>query len=673
MRPFRMTDARRVALAIVAGVFPAAGAIAADNVQDPNVLFLAGGRFSGGGDPIFVTGARVPGFVTGVVVPYNGASVTLSRLDASPASGFVALPNFVLNQVLPGPPGDYIVQVNQETPELFVTFKGTTGVQDPFNARIRPNGGSFRGAVLVSFTNGGGSQVRYQVNGSAFRDYTEPFHLIGNSTISYFATNGTPGPTKVATFNFTGPACFDQDADRLPDWLEVLLGSDPSDPAIDSNGNGVPDFDEVIRGGNLVAPAPLLQDTDDDGWSDFDEGLRGTSIVDGADFPVAPTLSTVEIARTAQVFSNGATPPPANPPGMPDPPGFEVVVESAAGARIGPVQRIDGAALAYRSAGDAIRYVLATANDGSGRVLARAVRPRSFCATPCPSTQTLAGFQTAWQDALAAGILDSATGERIDPRTTAEVLLLNRYLETNLRSGGPFAPGVDGLRPGATEAAELAATRSQADLVQAAANAVSPALVDVVADYYRYQREMLPRPTLAILADIVAGRAIAPEEIPPGVRTANFTAAAASAQAFLAGLGDGSVTVTGTLAASDSGPVLTAGATSYLLTNWGDTFIDGASVTARLLPNVEACAVSPLRSLVLEIEARVPVAVPPADDADGDGLADDWERYFFGDLAQAPNTDPDGDGCSNTDELAQGTNPELPDCTSVSSGSWIVR
>jgi hypothetical protein len=46
-----------------------------------------------------------------------------------------------------------------------------------------------------------------------------------------------------------------------------------------------------------------------------------------------------------------------------------------------------------------------------------------------------------------------------------------------------------------------------------------------------------------------------------------------------------------------------------------------------------------------------------AADTDGDGLPDDWERFYFGDLSVTANGDPDGDGMTNAAELAAGTDP----------------
>jgi hypothetical protein len=47
-------------------------------------------------------------------------------------------------------------------------------------------------------------------------------------------------------------------------------------------------------------------------------------------------------------------------------------------------------------------------------------------------------------------------------------------------------------------------------------------------------------------------------------------------------------------------------------------------------------------------------------DSDGDGLPDDWEMTHFGDLDETPDADPDGDGYTNAEEFAAGTDPADP-------------
>jgi Mg-chelatase subunit ChlD len=46
-------------------------------------------------------------------------------------------------------------------------------------------------------------------------------------------------------------------------------------------------------------------------------------------------------------------------------------------------------------------------------------------------------------------------------------------------------------------------------------------------------------------------------------------------------------------------------------------------------------------------------------DTDGDGLPDEWEILYFGNLDQGPDGDPDGDGLTNMYEYLAGTNPTI--------------
>ncbi len=51
------------------------------------------------------------------------------------------------------------------------------------------------------------------------------------------------------------------------------------------------------------------------------------------------------------------------------------------------------------------------------------------------------------------------------------------------------------------------------------------------------------------------------------------------------------------------------------------------------------------------------VVVRPEVDTDGDGLPDDWERFYLGTLASGAEDDPDGDGMNNLAEYLAGTDP----------------
>ena len=63
-------------------------------------------------------------------------------------------------------------------------------------------------------------------------------------------------------------------------------------------------------------------------------------------------------------------------------------------------------------------------------------------------------------------------------------------------------------------------------------------------------------------------------------------------------------------------------------------------------------------------------------DTDNDGLPDDWEMFYFGNLDQGANDDPDHDGVSNLNEYLAGTDPTKADsafylvATSASTLRW---
>ena len=53
--------------------------------------------------------------------------------------------------------------------------------------------------------------------------------------------------------------------------------------------------------------------------------------------------------------------------------------------------------------------------------------------------------------------------------------------------------------------------------------------------------------------------------------------------------------------------------------------------------------------------------LPEIEDVDGDGVADGWEIYWYGNLKKDGFSDTDGDGYSFAEELAAGTDPLMPD------------
>lgn len=105
---------------------------------------------------------------------------------------------------------------------------------------------------------------------------------------------------------------LDSDGDGLPDWYELLIGTDPYNP--DTDGDGLTDFEEVF----VYHTNPFSADTDGDGFSDGIEILLGSDPLDPNSTPVSkqrgPRLASTGPIPTIDVDRNKkpATPGDAN-------------------------------------------------------------------------------------------------------------------------------------------------------------------------------------------------------------------------------------------------------------------------------------------------------------------------------------------------------------------------
>jgi hypothetical protein len=79
----------------------------------------------------------------------------------------------------------------------------------------------------------------------------------------------------------TSNPSLDSDGDGLPDWVEYLIGTDPYNP--DTDGDGLSDGEEIL----IHHTNPLNPDTDGDGYSDGEEVNAGSNPLDPLSTPVS--------------------------------------------------------------------------------------------------------------------------------------------------------------------------------------------------------------------------------------------------------------------------------------------------------------------------------------------------------------------------------------------------
>jgi hypothetical protein len=109
--------------------------------------------------------------------------------------------------------------------------------------------------------------------GSALTPATDKSNTVNDSS-------ATLGPSSAPTIAID--PLVDSDGDGLPDWFELLIGTDPQNA--DTDADGLTDYDEIF----IYHTNPLNADTDGDGFSDSEEVLFGADPLNPADTPLHP-------------------------------------------------------------------------------------------------------------------------------------------------------------------------------------------------------------------------------------------------------------------------------------------------------------------------------------------------------------------------------------------------
>jgi len=117
-----------------------------------------------------------------------------------------------------------------------------------------------------------------------------------------------------------------------------------------------------------------------------------------------------------------------------------------------------------------------------------------------------------------------------------------------------------------------------------------------------------------------------------------------------------SIPINGATIQVQGGPSATTDATGYYSLS-----VSPGTYTLTASKSGHASDTKSVTVTVSQVTTRDFYLTPSGPDTDSDGLPDDWEQQYFGNLAQSASGDPDNDGLTNLQEYAMDTEPDNDD------------
>jgi len=567
---------------------------------------------------------------------------------------------------------------------------------------ISPAAGPYSKAFQLQFAAANASdRIFFRLGAGAWNTWTNGMTawIFTNTSVQYYGqpTNNGNGKSlvRLAAYTFTSPpSALDSNGDGVPDFVAIALGLNP-------NGNG---------------------DSDGDGYSDLEELIHGTSVTDPASAPTNfPHLDD------QSAFNLLVTPRPWD--------GFSNVMTFCATGAVLYAYDLQGGLLSEGVLSNAypadvlsnitivlddrliveatdLHYNILTTNTDTkvgremlGLVSVPALQFPTINYTFGSAGGNLAAEASNWVVAASNALnnLPRATFvDRLTPNTTLEALLFERSVAQQLGAGTnngwrnmtlfPFRPS-DAGRTNPSQSTllslELSTNSQPTYLLQTIFSTISNlvensgapdilSLRAVVQDIYR---------TDSLLNNSNPATFVSPvDEIRnflwSGAEDSNYLAWATTAGQF-ASASNGAAEILGAITPRPT--------TNVLLVVRGDT-LSGSCRPLDLLGGSATFALVDTRGLPfvfpgnfqmlpgttvavsgytdagisacgwpdIEVTAATLASIPISSDTDTNGnlLIDSWERRFYGDLGLAdPFGDSDGDGYSNLQEMLEGSDP----------------
>jgi hypothetical protein len=617
---------------------------------------------------------------TTAIGPVTAGEATVERAITSGGHLVDATPVNLTGIHIPGAAVDFATLINEEAEDESTFFFGEADptAKDLVVAAFPP-GGTYEQTIEVGFRSDTGVTVHYSLDGGPLQVYsgTPPINIYRDATLSYYGTDGVDySPSYVENYVVRQRGDVDTDGDSIPDFLEVEHGFNALVPEGDADGDGWDVMAELVRSSDprdkfsapLDSDKPIGVSLPGDGWPDFDEIARETDPFDINSAPVARGQGVAEYLLSGIPATVSPTMPISKPllsedGGMSD--GSRIEFYTLTGGLVASAS-IEAGSFTVRLAGDQ-PYILKAVEAGNVDVVlldyVPAYAPCLDLSSIYTPGMTAADWLAAYRILYTSSIFTTFTEGVVDASSTATVLALNRFFEQFFT--GPESPPL--VLPGTSELSNILFDTEilpdyNPDEVAAYVrdNLVSaPRLLSLVNQYLEWGiGQNTSRPIHELMALGIAGTVLDASDVPPAVGQPDFDDAAAEIDTLLASAPNRLRDLTGTLELHADGFIsMVVASVTYELDISSFAYNLGALVhlTGRVIPQCEKPDVTLLQVTSLDvIDSGVS---GNNENTDMDGLADQWEYYYFGDLSALPGEDPDTDTYTNVEEYNAYTDP----------------
>ncbi|MFH1739227.1 MAG: VCBS repeat-containing protein [bacterium] len=618
---------------------------------------------------------RVPDWTIGAALIGNNLIV---EHETKSGNGLVPAPNVTFSGVNdPAMPTAIELAPNQAADDLSVFHLTQAFPAVLMRTLATPAGGTYGKTVEVALESREGTTIYYCKDGGTWQIYdpeTSLLYFHRGGTLEAYATFGDyTGPIATETYEINQAYDADTDFDRVPDFVEDELGYNPLDGDRDSDDDGWYDLDELVRESDPKDSGSIPDDSDaptaaelnegiyGDGWSDFDEAFRQTDPNDRDSHPVVTGLEIPE-AIVPIAVSESALETPAGAEGS------RLVARLLTGSEIGSATLDDSPSL--RVAADR-PLVIGYTDNSDPEIILLAYNPRKTVDLEIDGdTNTSA---ESWLDAYTSKVRTELFEVRsvleIDAESTAVVLALGRFIERALSLP---APNIIWTGSGTITFSEIDVLEQTVDLDEAASflseNISDTSLPDLVRTYVDWAKsENIRGNIIERLAWLLHGWDPEEADAPDALLSAKNSSKIAAIDfefirneldTLLTNIPTREVTLQGTLIRIDPGiPAVIDDGITYGFDSEGATFPVGSVVriTGRTITPSPYEGVVWVRITALEIVGEIPLG--DNTDTNGNGLADQWENFYFPGIAVSPSADPDGDGYTNQQEYEGYSDP----------------